>query len=208
MNSFYLLLAILLSCTLFTPVLADDSITPNSRSGIYFGAGGFHALEDFEGGRGSVFDNAPGFNLRLGYRIHPRIAVEAMVDRINSFDANFSFGGGGFGRATAKSEINTWTGTLNGKFFLFTGRFQPYSLLGIGVLHAQSTQKFNTPLLGTNRSFKSNRIGLAFRYGAGIDTYFTENWVGNLEASYVHSITNEIDGINYFALGGGIQYRF
>jgi len=83
MTNFYLLLAILLSCTLLTPVLADDSITPNSRSGIYFGAGGFHALEDLEGGRGGFFDNAPGFNLRLGYRVHPRIAVEAMVDRVN-----------------------------------------------------------------------------------------------------------------------------
>jgi len=205
-----MLLAILLSCTLFTPVLADDSITPNSRSGIYFGAGGFYALEDFEGGRGFL-DDAPGFNLRLGYRIHPRIAVEAMVDRINSFDSRVRFGLNtlnGFGRSSSKAEIDTWTGTLNGKIFLFTGRFQPYTLLGIGVLHAQSTQKFNSPLLGISSSFKSNRIGLAFRYGAGIDTYFTENWVGNLEASYVHSITNEIDGVNYFALGGGIQYRF
>ncbi len=205
MNIFCLLLAILLSCTLFTPVLADNSITPNSRSGIYVGTGGFHAFEDFERGR-RVFDDAAGFNLRLGYRIHPRIAVEAMVDRINSFDVSGGFGA--FSIPAIKTEIDTWTVTLNGKFFLFTGRYQPYSLLGIGGLHAQTTVKFRDSFFIPNPSLKSNRTGLAFRHGAGIDTYLTENWVGNLEASYVHSITNEIDGINYFAFGGGIQYRF
>lgn len=52
---------------LLSPTLADDSVTHNGRSGVYIGAGGLYAIEDFDSGQ-TNFDSAAGFNLRLGYR--------------------------------------------------------------------------------------------------------------------------------------------
>ncbi len=199
-------IASLFIITLFTPVLADDPITPNSRSGIYFGAGGLHAIEDFDANQLN-FDSAAGFNLRLGYRFHPYFAVEAMGERVDAFDlTSVDFFGGGFGGNfdEFKFETNTWTGTLNGKIFASTGRIQPYALAGIGFMQAQLKEKSS---FFTN-NFSTNFFGLTFRYGAGMDAYLTENWVGSIEFSYVHPITSEIDGLNYLSLGGGIQYRF
>lgn len=199
---------------LVSPALANDSTTHNSRSGFYASAGGLYALEDFESGELN-FDSTPGFNLRLGYRIHPHFAVEAMGERADDFNNHLSSielallgaPSGGPSDFKIKNEINTWTGTVNGKVFALTGRYQPYLLAGIGFVHAQA--KVKASFAGSETfSTKFNNFGLAFRYGAGLDAYLTENWVGFLEYSYVHSITNEVDGINYFSLGGGIQYRF
>jgi hypothetical protein len=84
-------------------------IFPNlaySRPGFYLGVGGLYAIEDFDNTLGLEFENGPGFNFRLGYRMHPNIAVEAMGERVDAFDLK------GFSGV----EINTWVGTLNGKF--------------------------------------------------------------------------------------------
>jgi len=144
------------------------------------------AVETFNNTGGLNFESSPGYNLRLGYRFHPNIAVEAMAENAVGFDLK-GFGG----------EISTWTTTVNGKFFALTGQFQPYGLLGIGAM--QLKDKTPGPSL--------NDFDLALRYGAGIDTYITENLVFNMEVSYVHPQGN-VDDVNYVSLGGGIQIRF
>ncbi len=65
--------------------LSENSTTHYSRSSIYFGAGGLYAIEDFDSDALN-FDNASGFNLRLGYRFHPHISVEAVGERVDTFD--------------------------------------------------------------------------------------------------------------------------
>jgi opacity protein-like surface antigen len=159
-----------------------------ARPGFYIGAGGLYAVEDFDNTFGLDFENGPGFNGRLGYRLHPHFAVEAMIERVDAFDLE------DFDR-----DINTWTGTLNGKFFALTERFQPYGLLGIGAMRAEA----NLP----GSSNDVHDTDFAFRLGGGLDSYMTENWLVNLEISYVHP-TGDVDDINYYSLGGGIQYRF
>ncbi len=169
-----------------TPAFAQEP-TDYSRPGFYLGGGGLYAIEDFDFANGSAIQNGPGLNFRLGYRFHPNIAVEAMGERVDAFDIDGSSGAG----------FNTWTGTINGKLFALTDRVQPYGLLGIGAMRAQAKGA------GLNTVTETD---LAFRYGAGIDSYLTENWVVNLETSYV-APTYDVQIFNYFSLGGGIQYR-
>lgn len=67
-----------------------------------------------------------------------------MGERVDAHLARASFGSGfGAGFNELKSEINTWTGTLNGKVFASTGRLQPYALAGIGFMQAQFKLKDN-----------------------------------------------------------------
>ena len=159
-----------------------------SRSGVYLGAGGLYAIEDFDNTGSLDFDNGPGFNFRLGYRIIPHIAIEAMGERVDAFDLD----------GVSGAEINTWTGTINGKFFALTDRFQPYGLLGAGFMRAKAE---------VSGFSDETETDFAMRFGGGLDTYATGNWVINLEFSYVLP-TGDVDDVNYFSLGGGIQYRF
>ncbi len=111
-----------------------------------------------------------------------------MGERVDAFDLE------GFSGV----EINTWTGTINGKFFALTDRFQPYGLLGAGFMRAKAE------ILGFEIAKDTD---FAMRFGGGLDTYVTENWLINLEVSYVRP-TGDVKDINYFSLGGGFQFRF
>ncbi len=182
-----LFFTMVISFALLSPVFAEDSTT-YSRPGFYAGIGGLYAIEDFDNTSGFEFENGPGFNFRLGYRMHPNMAVEAMGERVDAFDLK------GFSGV----EINTWVDTLNGKNFALTERFQPYGLLGIGAMRAEAKVSGFGSVDDTD---------LVFRYGVGIDSYLTDTWVVNLEISYVRP-TGDVDDINYISLGGGIQYRF
>jgi opacity protein-like surface antigen len=180
-------LSLALTFACISPSLAQEAAN-YGRSGFYLGGGGTYAIEDFNNTAGLNFKNGPGFNFRLGYRFHPNIAVEAMGERVDAFDL----------KGVSGVEINTWTGTLNGKFFALTGRFQPYGLVGIGAMRAQAK------VSGFGNTTDTD---FAFRFGGGMDSYLTENWLINVEFSYVKP-TGDVKDINYFSLGGGIQYRF
>lgn len=182
-----LLFAIGFSLVLMTPAFAQEP-TNYSRPGVYGGIGGLYAIEDFDFAPGANIQNSAGFNFRLGYRFHPNFSVEAMGERVDAFDAD-GFTDVGF---------NTWVGTINGKLFALTDRFQPYGLLGIGAMRAQLKGPGVNTVTDTD---------LTFRYGTGIDSYLTENWIVNLETTYV-APTDDVRIFNYFSIGGGIQYRF
>ena len=159
-----------------------------SRNGVYIGAGGMYAIENFSDTGGLSFDDSAGFNFRLGYRLHPHIAIEAEGERAIGFDLK-----------QATLDIETWMATLNAKVFAFTGRIQPFGIIGIGAMNA----KADSPLLISS----VNETDLAFRFGGGSDFYVTKNWVVNLEGSYVLP-TGDVQDVNYISLGGGLQYRF
>ena len=187
MTALKLLMAIGISLGFLSPAFGEES-SSYSRSGFYLGVGGLYGIEDFDNTGSLEFDNGPGFNFRLGYRFHPNIAVEAMGERVDAFDLDGS----------SNAEINTWTGTLNGKFFALTERFQPYGLVGLGAVRAKADG---------NAVINNSETDIAFRFGGGLDSYITESWVIELELSYVHP-TGDVDDVNYLSLGGGIQYRF
>ena len=165
-----------------------------ARKGFYAAVGGIYAFENFNRTNGILFDDAPGFNLRLGYRLHPYIAVEAEGERTMGFDVK-QFNG----------DINTWVATINGKVFALTGQFQPYGLLGVGAMNA--TTNGSLVFVGSNGRPSTNETDVVFRYGAGVDAYVTKNWVVNLEGSYINP-RGDVGALEYFTIGGGLQYRF
>jgi len=172
---------------------AEDS-SDFARQGFYLGAGGIYAIEDFKKTNSLSFDDSLGFNLRLGYRLHPHIAIEAEGERTTGFDVK-----------QFKGDIETWTATLNSKFFALTGQVQPYGLLGVGAMNA-TTDGFLI-FVNSNGRRSRNETDVVFRYGGGVDFYMTENWVVNIEGSYVDP-RGDINPLNYIAVGGGLQYRF
>ena len=165
-----------------------------ARKGFYIGTGGIYAIENFNRTGAISFDDALGFNLRVGYRLHPHIAVEAEGERTMGFDAK-----------QFKGDVETWTATINGKFFALTGQIQPYGLVGIGAMNASTDGLLI--LVDSKGRPSTNETDVAFRYGAGIDAYITNNWVINFEGSYVNP-RGDLSAIEYFAIGGGLQYRF
>ena len=183
---------ILLVCLMLIPTFcwADES-GKYEQSGFYAGVGGLYAIENLETDSVVDVDNAAGFNFRIGYRLAPHWAIEAMVERVDEFDLMNAIG----------LDVDTWTGTLNGKFFVLTNQFQPYGLFGIGVMRMHSKIR---PGFGSTSITETD---MALRFGGGIDSYITEHWVVNTEVSYVLP-TGDVDGTDYVSLGAGIQYRF
>ncbi len=164
-----------------------------SRKGFYVGAGGIYAIENIDGGS-ITFDDSHGFNLRVGYRFHPHIAIEAEGERTMGFDSQ-QFSG----------DVATWTATINGKFFALTGQIQPYGLIGVGAMNA--TTGGQLVFGNSNGQSSTKETEVAFRYGAGMDMYITKNWVVNFEGTYVNP-RGDLSSTEYFGLGGGLQYRF
>jgi opacity protein-like surface antigen len=51
------------------------------------------------------------------------------------------------------------------------------------------------------------RVEIALRFGGGLDFYLTENIVVSAEASYLMP-TGKLNGLDYYSIGVGLQYRF
>ncbi len=166
---------------LATPALAQDD-SDFARPGVYFGAGGTYAIENFDV-PGYNLDNTFGFNVRAGYRAIPNLAVELEYEWYDDFGIQ-------------GVEVDGWALTVNGKGYLATGRVQPFVLVGLGVIHGEAS--------AGGLSLDDEAFGV--RLGAGIDAYTTENLVISIDASYVLP-TGNLDDFQYFALGWGLQWR-
>jgi opacity protein-like surface antigen len=186
-------------------ISAPASSQDYSRNGIYVGAGilgaSYTEIEDeLEDGLNALgytvdidMDPAFGFELYGGYRAHPNFAIEAEFEMVPEADIDLS-GLGTF------AEVESWALTGNYKWFVLTGRIQPFVLVGIGVLHAKIE---DTVGLGVSESESE----FAARFGGGLDFYFTENIVGSAGVTYLLG-TGDLDETDYVSFGGGIQYRF
>ena len=114
---------------LFGVLLVQDADPDGDygRHGFYLEAGAMRAYNLFEEEfpPGAEVDNSFGLNFRGGYRIFSRLALEAEFEWVNEFEVDVN------GVKVLGAE--TLTGTANVKGFFFTGPFQPYALLGVGV---------------------------------------------------------------------------
>lgn len=188
------------------------------RSGFYIGLGGAlthlmdadRRLEDeFEG----VFsDELPpdhsveadaktsfGLNGRGGYRFHPHFAAELEVDWHSPFDVEFLVGT----EEQDRIELEPLVFTANTKGYLFKDRFQPYAVLGIGLMTAELQFKRRDGSLVEDERF----TGFAARFGGGADLYITEHIVLNAEIRYVLP-TGAVESFDMLSFGWGLQYRF
>ena len=184
-------LGVWLACLTFvtaSPALgqAQDDF---ARNGAYLGLAGsvgiFPEEEDDIDDVGGDVDTALGLNARAGYRVHPHFAAEAEFEWVN---ADIEFGGNDAG------DFDTLVGTVNGKAFALTGRFQPFAMIGIGAM-------------GVHGDEDSGDSGFAARFGGGIDIYITRNFYGAVDASYVLP-TGDVDDFDLVSIGWGFGYRF
>ena len=164
-----------------------------ARKGLYIGGGGIYAIEDFDGSNIS-FDDSAGFNIRAGYRFHPHLAIEGLVERALKFDVK-----------NGRGSVNTWLGTVNAKAFALTGQIQPYGLLGIGAMNAAT--KGPVRLVDSKGRASKSETDVAFRFGGGMDGYLTKDWVVNFEGAYVAGRRN-VKAVDQIILSVGLQYRF
>ena len=93
---------------------------------------------------------------------------------------------------------------VNMKNYLLTGTFQPYAMVGVGLLDAEVSIR-DAVALGV--SVSEDEIALVWQVGGGVDVYANENWVVSLEGAYVVP-TSDLDELDFWTLGIGLQYRF
>jgi opacity protein-like surface antigen len=202
---------------------ADDEVDPTdfARRGWLIGAGGSYAVETFEDDAEADFENeinsgvkgAPsvdlsvddsfGFNGRVGYRCHRYFSAEVEVEWIDGFEADLTQPG--FVQLS-KVRYEPLVVTANIKGYFLTGRYQPFLLVGGGVMTAERKMR-DTVGLTPDEADRESDDAFAMRFGGGIDLYATENVVVSLEADYVLPFGN-LDALDYISIGWGLQYRF
>jgi opacity protein-like surface antigen len=159
---------------------------------LAFGTGIEDELEDLSGVPVDV-DPSLGLNARAGYRFHPHFAVEGHYEWTSGFDVGASGG-------PDVLELEGHAFTADAKGYLTTGRWQPFALVGLGFLYGELSDKVGA-------GFSADETAFAARFGAGFDTYLTENLAVTLDASYVVP-TDDLDGFDYVSFGWGFQYHF
>jgi opacity protein-like surface antigen len=190
-----------------TPVIGDPDANPptvDGDPGIY--------TFSFSGIDSDVF----GVTGRGGYRCHPYVSAELQFERLSNFDGGIT-----------ETTVNTWPSaaddvprnfdfeleslvfTTNAKAYLLTGRYQPFLLAGVGFMRVEAKTQDKTG--GTIPKFaphgRTLKTNLAFRLGGGVDFYLSEHVVASAEASYLMP-TSALDGLDYYSIGVGLQYRF
>lgn len=188
-----------------------------SRPGPYLGLGGTFGTDFFEDDVEDAvedaigtsvdldIDNSWGLNTVLGYRMLPFLATELQYEYIDSFQIDVD------SPADSQLDLTGHVATLNLKLVLPTWRIQPYALLGIGAAFYTTEGR----VLNTNL-FEHDEWVLAGRVGVGIDFYLTRHLVLNVAATTVLTADDvsedfnldDVGGLNYLAVQGGLQIRF
>jgi len=185
-------IALLLS-TLAAPLgaRAQDDF---GRNGPYLGLAGslgvYTKEDDLVGDSGDV-DPTVGLNVRVGYRLHPHIALEPEFEWLSGADVDVA----GFGNI---GELESWTATLNGKAYILTGRVQPFLLVGVGAMQATIDPNFGSD---------ADETDFAARFAAGTDIYITRNIYAAFDVNYVLPV-EDLEDFDYFSFGWGLGYRF
>lgn len=198
-----------------TPGNAQDDY---ARNGFYVGLAGTYAIDTFEDdveddinaelvALGYVVDldveESFGINGRIGYRFHRNFSAEFEVEWLDGFESDVDEVAVPLGKILT-IDVETVTFTGNAKGYLLTGRYQPFLLVGLGVMTAETKVK-DTVGLGFSESDRFTDF--AMRFGGGLDLYATENVVISVGADYVLPV-GDVEDLDYVSIGWGFQYRF
>lgn len=145
---------------------------------------------------GATVDSAAGINARGGYRLHPRVALEAQFEWLTDVDVDIV----GNVEQDAALTVSSWTTTLNGKGYIFTGRFQPFLAVGVGAISVDVTDRMGLDL-------RNDDVGFVLRMGGGMDFYINPKWLIELDLSYVLPTWGTAP-FTYISGGIGVGYRF
>jgi opacity protein-like surface antigen len=174
-----------------------------ARTGWYLQGGVAYGFEDFDQGGsnnelgGLDVDDSFGYDVRAGYRLSERVAVEAQFQHFLEFDLDENSGSSA-DISALDADLELWAATVNGKFFFTTGRIQPYALAGIGYGEGEVDVK------GSGSTSEGDFLG---RVGLGVDAYATENLGIALEAGYIIP-TGDIEDLNVIPVNLNAFWRF
>jgi opacity protein-like surface antigen len=191
-------LAAIAACLLIAPQASaeEEEQEGYARSGFYVGAGVIGAsyvqLDEIDNDLDP--DEAAGFKLFGGYRATPILAFEVQFEMLPESDVDLD----GVGKI---GEMEMLAATGNMKVFMWTGRIQPFALLGLGFVRADFNDSAGLGLGGTETDF-------GFRFGGGLDFYITEKIAVYAGADYLLPAGPDLEDFDYVSYGGGVQYRF
>ena len=173
----------------------DAPISASARAGFFLGGSAYYAPEVFDEGDDVSVKSSLGASGRIGYRVHPRIAIDVRYDYLDGFDA-FDPG--------ATGTVDGWAVTGNVRFFILRKRWQPWVGFGGGAIVSDFDARLRN---GQKLETDGQETDPIFRSAVGLDTYLTPNFVLTLEAA-INGVSDDRDYINYGQLGVGFDYRF
>lgn len=161
-----------------------------THDGPYAGVGLAYSIAEFSGfALASHAEDSFGLDIRGGYR-WSHVAAEFAIQYFPSFDIHSE------DETLDDEKILGLLVGPNVKAYPFTtGSIQPYALVGLGFTYADSDANL----------VDYNDIDLMFRFGAGIELYFTDRISIYGEGFYSLPIGRETDMIPFM---GGIQFHF
>lgn len=132
-----------------------------------------------------------GFDFRVGYRLVRHVAVEVHLQYLPNADVQIS--------DVVFYNLETWTLTANIKGYPFTGRIQPYVLVGLGNMHGE--------LRDLGFLAGGSEDGFAVRLAGGVDYYLTDNLALVAELGGVIP-TKDVKGLDQLTFSMGLLTRF
>ena len=152
----------------------------NHLDHFYVGAGGSYAVEDFDDS--PDYDNSWGVNAKIGYHTHPLLDIELDFDYLGKFEGD-----------TVDPEILTCMFALKGYFPISTEKVKLSTVVGTGVMHADSGL--------------DDEIDWCGKVGLGLDFFTTQDISIGIEGNYTFGF-GDLDDIRYFNFTIGAAYHF
>lgn len=200
--------------------IAIGATAAHAGSGFYIGVGGsrtFASIDD-----GSIadiantdlsvdFDDAYGFNARLGFRLMDLLALELNFDYLPGFDAGKSLTVFNI-PADVDASLDVTTVMVDAK--LIPLRIGPAELRlfgGLGVMRADLEGSARTALAPASFDLSADDTLGCGELGLGIGLWLGENVALGVEGSYVAGFGDFADqdyAIDYFLLTAGIDFYF
>jgi hypothetical protein len=183
------------------------------RKGWFVGLAGTYALptyeEDLEADLSSPpgppvevsADSSLGVGGDIGYRCHRYFSTAVEVEKVMGFENEYSLPG-------AVDDVAPLAVTTNFKAHLPLGRFQPFALLGGGMMATsvpKKKEKEDDP--GVFEMIDTDAKDIVLRFGAGLDFYATKHIVLSVGADYLMPF-DDLEDLEYISVGWGVQYRF
>lgn len=140
-----------------------------------------------------------GFEIGAGWRLTRRFAIDASYEWAGSeLWADVVVGPPGAQRRDKqlRGEIETWLALVNGRFYLTTGRIQPFVTGGIGAMKA-------TPI---DASGRRDAHGFTSRLGGGLDFYITRRLAATAVVDYAFA-TGDTGRSNLFGFRASLTWR-
>jgi len=160
--------------------------TPYSRDGFYAGAMAIASVSSFDDVNGADLgdsDVVGGIGLRGGFRFRDQFAAEVVYEGNQEFEFDNSV------------DVESQSFSVNGKFYPFTNRVQPYVLAGIGQFDAEID------------AVSFDEAELFYRLGFGVEGYLSRTVAAVFELDW-NQPSGDLDELTYTAAQLGVLFRF